>query len=166
MKTWFLIYTKVRQERVAATNLIRQGYEIYLPFSKQRKTKRQKRQSVIEPLFPRYLFIRIDTGIEDLRPIRSTIGVSHLVRFGDSPAQVPQDLIDSIQANADEEGYICLDDEDFAKGERVRVAAGPLFGSQGIFLEKKASDRVVLLLDIVGRQTRTTLKATEIEKSS
>ncbi len=53
-----------------------------------------------EPLFPRYLFIRLGQGHADQSwdPIRSTKGVSQLVRFGVSPAKVHDDLIDQLRA--------------------------------------------------------------------
>ena len=81
MSNWYLIHTKIRQERVALENLERQGFECFLPLIRAEKLRRGALQVVQEPLFPRYLFIRLGTGLESQSwaPIRSTIGVSRLV---------------------------------------------------------------------------------------
>ena len=81
---WYLIYTKPRQEQRALLNLEQQGYECYLPLHAAEKLQRGKLSVVEEPLFPRYLFIQLDTSQtgKSWGPIRSTKGVSHLVAFG------------------------------------------------------------------------------------
>ena len=59
-KSWYLVYTKPRQEEVALTNLTRQGYGVYLPRLRQLRKRSGKQVPVVEPLFPRYLFIHLD----------------------------------------------------------------------------------------------------------
>ena len=165
MKSWYLLYTKPRQEQTAVANLERQGYHTYLPLIKKRKTLRSKRQDAIEPLFPNYLFIELDAGTDNWRPIRSTIGVNKMVQFGNSPAVAPIELIELIRSCEDEHGFVPFDLDAPKRGDSIQVAEGPLFGAKGIFLEKKGLDRVVVLLDIVGRQTRSVVDASQVEKS-
>lgn len=40
MTSWYLIYTKIRQERIALENLERQGFECFLPKIKVEKVRR------------------------------------------------------------------------------------------------------------------------------
>src|SRR3990170_842183 len=96
MKCWYLIQTKTCQERLARENLERQGYTIYLPFAEIRRRRRGKTIRVIDPMFPRYLFIYLSDETDDWRPIRSTLGVTTLVRFGQVLAKVPGNLIISL----------------------------------------------------------------------
>ena len=88
--SWYVVHTKIRQEALAMTNLNRQGFECYMPMLKMEKMRRHKATLVEEPMFPRYLFIRLDTSGSgpSWSPIRSTLGVSQLVRFGGQPAVV------------------------------------------------------------------------------
>ena len=67
MHHWYVIQTKPRQESVAIENLERQGYAAYCPKMAQAKRRRQRQrwQKVIEPLFPRYLFVQLAMGIDD-----------------------------------------------------------------------------------------------------
>jgi len=63
---WYLIHTKPRQEALALTNLSRQGFECYIPMLRRQKIQQRKTALVSEPMFPRYLFIRL--GHQWLRP--------------------------------------------------------------------------------------------------
>jgi len=112
-----------------------------------------------------YLFIELDAGADNWRPIRSTIGVNKMVQFGNSPAVAPIELIELIRSCEDEHGYVPFDLDAPKKGDSIQVAEGPLFGARGIFIEKKRLDRVVVLLDIVGRQTRSVVDASQVEKT-
>ncbi len=160
---WYLIYSKPRQERVAEENLRCQGYVTYLPFIEQRQRKQGRYCWALEPLFPRYLFIQLNAGKDDWGPIRSTRGVSSLVRFGGVPAKVPENLIDftkqrEIKRAAEEK-------DPFKPGERVRIASGVLSGYEGIFESTSGAERVTLLLNIVGKETRVELPMNLIESS-
>ena len=92
---WYLVHTKPRQEEMALRNLQVQNYECYLPTLPKEKISQQALTLVDQPLFPRYLFIRlgIDFKSQSWSPIRSTPGVSRLVRFGLEPAKVDDDLL-------------------------------------------------------------------------
>jgi transcriptional antiterminator RfaH len=87
---WYLIHTKPRQENIALENLHKQGYTCYLPLFKVEKIRRGKLAVVLEALFPRSLFIQLDTELssQSWTPIRSTKGVNHLVDFEVRPAKV------------------------------------------------------------------------------
>ena len=96
---WYLIHTKPRQEHIALTNLERQGYTCYLPQLRVEKIRRRKAEVVSEPMFARYLFVRLSTSDNgpSWAPIRATLGVSQLVRFGTRPAKVEDPLVDLLR---------------------------------------------------------------------
>mgnify|MGYP001559635039 FL=1 len=166
VKKWYLVYAKPRQERVARTNLERQGYETYLPLSRETKRRRGRATEVIAPLFPRYLFIHLDSQTDDWGPIRSTLGVVSLVRFAYQPAQVPDDLVATLRAREDSEGLVAVPRDVFKRGGRVRITDGSFMGYEGIFLASTGRDRVVILLDIMGKLTRATVGSISIEPAS
>lgn len=162
-KRWYLVYCKPRQERVAVENLERQGYETYLPRVRETRRRAGQRVKVIAPLFPRYLFIHLDEEFDNWGPIRSTLGVVSLVRFGQLPARVPDELLDLLRRREDAEGLQAIDPQPLKAGMRVRVASGSLAGYEGIFLAKSGRERVIVLLDILGKATRTQMDALDIE---
>jgi len=162
MNQWYLIYTKPNKEQIARENLERQGYEIYLPMARIRRRRLGKGANRIEPLFPRYLFIRLDTKTDNWSPIRSTLGVSNLVKFGMYPSSVPQALIELLSDRCDEEGIQDISPGEFKSGESIRVMEGPMMGLEGVFLAKTSSDRVLVLLDIVGKHTRVNMETEKL----
>jgi transcriptional antiterminator RfaH len=163
MKNWYLIYAKPHKELVAKDNLERQGYEVYLPMARIRRRRLGKGATRVEPLFPRYLFIRLDTKTDNWSPIRSTLGVSNLVKFGMHPSAVPAVLIDVLRERCNDDGVQDITPGEFKSGESVRVMEGPMMGLEGVFLAKTSSDRVMVLLDIVGKHTRVNLTTEKLE---
>ena len=79
---WYVVHTKARQEQPACDNLARQGYNVYFPRFKVIKRIRGLQQAVLEPLFPRYVFLQPSSAAQSLAPVRSTLGVATMVRFG------------------------------------------------------------------------------------
>ena len=89
------------------------------------------------------------------RAIASTVGVSHLVCNGDSPVAVPRGVVEEIRARADDNGLVKLAPRfSFRAGDAVKVIAGALADQVGWFLAASDEERVVLLLDMLGRQVR------------
>lgn len=165
MSNWHLVHTKIRQEHVAQSNLERQGYACYLPKIKAEKLRAGELKVIEEPLFPRYLFIRLDTGLDakSWAPIRSTLGVSRLVTFGQTPAKIDDDLLESIRARS-ESADVQL--RHFAPGEQVIVTQGPFTGVEALYQMADGQERVVVLLTILSKQVRMTVPPTSIRKSN
>ena len=164
-KSWYLVYTKPRQEEVAATNLTRQGYGVYLPRLRQLRKRSGKRVPIVEPLFARYLFIHLDSHTDNWIPIRSTLGVMSLVRFGAEPARVPDDLVAHLKSHEGAEGLHEWAEPKLAVGDHVRVAEGPLAGYEGVLIAKSGRERVTLLLHMLGSQVRAQLGTSQLESA-
>jgi len=160
---WYLVYCKPRQESVARENLVRQGYEVYLPHMREVRRRQGKRVGVIAPMFPRYLFIRLSSETDNWSPIRSTLGVVSIVRFGRAAARVPDALIGALRSHEDEQGIQILPVEEYRPGSRVRITQGGFAGYEGIFQAASGRDRVTVLLEVLGRSARTTVDADSIE---
>ena len=79
---WYVVATRPRMELTARNNLERQGYTVWLPELTLKKRRKGKWTSVVEPMFPGYVFTQLVFGEEDPAPIRSTLGCRGLVRFG------------------------------------------------------------------------------------
>lgn len=161
--SWYAIHSKPRQEASARDNLERQDYKVYLPLIKRKKRRRDKWVEVIEPLFPRYLFIQLTLNLDDFSPIRSTRGVSQIVRFGDYPVQVPPDLIDELKAaQGPDHEYIDPARSLFSKGDEVTIIDGPFKGITGIVQNTSGQERVIMLLNLLGRENKVTVKTNNV----
>ena len=148
---WYLGYTKPRQERIALDNLQRQGYECFLPFLKKEVKKQGVMKVVEEPLFPRYLFVKVSNVIGmGFGPLRSTVGMNSLISFNGQPAVIDDGLIEAIKARQAlvEVGVQNL----FQHGDKVRIVDGAFAGYEGIFEAKDGEGRVLLLLDFLSKK--------------
>ena len=163
MNAWYLVYSKPQQERLALENLNRQGYVSYLPQMRARRRRQGRYVKVVEPMFPRYLFIRLSDETDNWGPIRSTIGVANLVRFGMQPARVPDALIELLKSREDDEGIQRIEPKELRPGDRVRIVEGVMAGYEAIFEAKTSKERVSVLLKIANTTARVQVSSHDIE---
>ena len=88
---FYTIHTKAGKEREAARNLEQQGAVVFAPFTKN------KRREVV-PAFPRYIFAAFELD-RMFSKVRSTRGVSAIIRFGDEFARVERELLCDLLAD-------------------------------------------------------------------
>jgi transcriptional antiterminator RfaH len=163
MNRWHLIRTKARQERWAQSNLWSRNVDVYLPqyLASRRHARRVDR--VRRPLFPQYLFVRADLAAGWAPAIRSAPGVAELVSFGPRVGVVPDPVIEALRAREDAAGLIALETgPGYVRGQRVRLLDGHFADQVAIFLAVSDHDRVLLLLDILGRAVRTRVPARSV----
>lgn len=164
MKRWFAVYTKAKQEQIALENLQQQGFSCFLPKALNPFQRLTKGKTRIDPLFPRYIFLRADSSVQNLSVIRSTRGVCSLVRFGNLLATVPDKVITMIKAKADQtSGLITLQPPELESGDEVRVYDGPMAGINGIFKSYCGVQRALLLLELMGRITTVEVDALSLQ---
>lgn len=149
MGTWAVVMTLPASEHLAARGLERLGIESYVPWFKDRVSKKDVRSGI---MFPRYLFAR---DVVDWYSVRKTVGVFNVVSMGGEPSLLRDDAVAALKAREDEAGFIWLRKKDssftFRKNQRVRVVGeGPFAGLCGVYSGMAAQDREKVLLDILG----------------
>lgn len=161
---WYVIYTKPRQESRAIENLREQGHNCFCPTLSTERLRSGKRIEVAEPLFPRYVFVRLEVGRSNWSVIRSTRGVVRLVEFGGVAARIPSTLIDSLAEQPAQHKEL------FASGSRIKVIEGPFLGVEATLVRLyEAPDgeaRVMVLMDILTRPQRISLPARAVRKAA
>jgi transcriptional antiterminator RfaH len=163
MISWYAVLTRPQAENTVLANLVRQGYEAYLPRCRVRVSHARRREIVLRPLFPRYMFAGVDHAVRPWRPIRSTFGVADLVQFGDEPARVPEDIIRSLQEREEAGAFDRISPQQSLRiGDLVRVTEGAFEDMIGRLVELRDQDRVIVLLDLLGRAVRAHLGAAAI----
>ncbi len=154
MKRWYVAQTQVRGEERARLNLERQGFHTYLPRYRRERRHARRCDVVAAPLFPGYVFIHLDLTSAPWRAVNGTFGVNHIVCQGERPAALPEGVVEAIAARENGEGLIALKPRRFRKGEALRIVSGALADCFGFFERMADRDRVVLLLDLLGRRVR------------
>lgn len=162
---WYAVHTKPRQEHRALVNLERQGYQCYLPLLIVEKIRQKRVVPTEEPLFPRYLFISLDSSMtgKSWGPIRSTLGVSRLVSFGQDPTRVDPALIDLLRQHdaVRHEAPQRL----FERGEAVVIREGPFAGIQAVYQMADGESRAMVLLEILSKPTSLKIDVSSLRKA-
>ena len=157
---WYVVQTHPRAEQKAAAHLGRQGFESLPTAIYQETAARPPVRYGGCALFPRYLFVAVDMAAQRWRSIQSTIGVARLVCNGEAPAPVPETVLAAIKEREDECGFIRLERRPrFRLGDPVRVLDGVFAAHLGLFEGMTDSERVTILLELLGRKVRVLLDA-------
>jgi transcriptional antiterminator RfaH len=156
-RTWYLVQSKPRNENRALENLVHQGYETYLPLIEVERIQHGRLLKKMEPLFPRYLFLHLEEGNDNWGPIRSTLGVVGMVRFGQTYATVPDEVIDAVRLRTEE-----VKKSLFSAGEAIRLVSGPLLGLEGVFEIADGEQRSFVLLEFMQKQQRVSVQTADL----
>jgi transcriptional antiterminator RfaH len=148
---WYVIQCKPREDWRALEHLNRQGFVCYLPTLRVERLRQGRKLVAQESFFPRYLFIHLDEVRDNWVPIRSTRGVSHMVRFNEQPLPIRDEIIEQIRTRlAGNRPHVpCL-----RPGERVRITEGAFSDVEAIFVANDGDERVVLLLNILHHEQK------------
>ncbi|MFO7646873.1 transcription/translation regulatory transformer protein RfaH [Halomonas sp. 3H] len=160
---WYVIQCKGGESFRAADHLANQGYEVFHPVLEVQKKRRGKLEWVSEPLFPYYLFIRLDRLVSNWRPIRSTRGVLKLVGFGDMPVAVDDALVATLREHGSDRQDATVNLY-FRAGEAVEITEGPFKDLQAVFATHKGQERAIVLLDLLHRQQRLEMPVSQLRR--
>ena len=163
---WYVIHTKPRQESRALLNLQNQGYSVYLPICPVQKLRNGKVKTQLDPLFARYLFIELSLARngQSWAPIRSTLGVSTLLMFGNEPARVDSQLIDVLRTREQ-----VVMNEPVAlhqPGDKLVITEGPFAGLEAVYQMADGEARAIVLIDILSRPTKLNVAMQTLRKSA
>ena len=150
MNKWYLIKTKPRQEKKAKQNLENQDYRVFFPMVKI--------NNKLVVLFPGYLFVQLNEKTQNWSPINSTKGVSHFVKFGLNFAKVPNSVIEFIKTNQYKTADKLINLNKFKPGDKVQISDGAFKNWMAIFKCYKSDERVILLMNLLGREQSLNIK--------
>ena len=147
---WYCVHTRPQSEPFVTAYLQdKLSLEVYFPKLRQQKTIRRVRRLVTGPLFPRYLFCRLDLA-GGFNAVRYAPDVLDVVAFGGRPAVVDDVIVDELRAWAADAVDIITLQPGFKCGDLVEITAGPMRGLRAVITdERSADDRVSVLLGIL-----------------
>jgi transcriptional antiterminator RfaH len=160
---WYAIQTKPNKEKEVEKRLADLRIEVFLPWMRTRRRIGSRFHWVLAPLFPAYLFCRLDL-LESGKAARYSPGVRDFLKFGNHIAEVGGEIVAALRERCPG-GIAQVELVSVKPGDPVKINEGPFSGLEAIFEKKmKGSERVAVLLDILGRQTRLVLPSETIEK--
>ena len=154
---WYVVHTQPRAETRAVFHLERQGYRVFCPRYRKVVRHSRKRTSTLAPLFPSYLFLRLDVSRDQWRSVNGTRGVVRLIMQSEVPQPVPRGIVEALQARMSADGAMDWTPT-FKIGQAVRIADGPFADFVGTLERLDAAGRVRVLLDLLGRSVLVALR--------
>ena len=156
MKSWFLVQTKPQQEMRALENLQQQGVNAFCPQVLVEKLLRGKRKVSKEVLFANYLFVEFDDKTVSALSINYTRGVNRIVSFGNTPSQVPAQLVAQLMERVEQSDQSMITELP-EKGENLEVLDGPFRGLNAIFSQTDGDSRAIVLITILSQKVKAVL---------
>jgi transcription antitermination factor NusG len=159
-RRWFAVLTTPRQEKAAVRHLDCAGIETFLPtYQSSRVWRNRQKVNLQLPLFPTYLFVRIDH--QDRAKVLRAPGVRQLVGTSREALPLPDNEIEFLRNRLGEqkaEPYL-----DMVIGQRVRIKSGPMRGVEGCLVRKNGEWRFVLTVEIIHQHVSLEVDASALE---
>ena len=163
--SWYVVQTKPGDEHRVETHLLNQEMETFLPLLETHQYYGGKMVQRIKPLFPNYLFARLDLKLHYYK-VKWTRGVSKILGTGDGPIPISEKVVRTIREKMGKDNLIKLEEE-LKEGDIVQITSGPFKELTGIF-QKKVSDkgRVRVLLSLIGVDIPVQILKWQIRKAA
>jgi transcriptional antiterminator RfaH len=140
-RRWLALYTKARQEKSLARELLKQRIPFYLPLIKKTNVSRNRKRVSLSPLFGGYMFVY---GAEEERVRCLMTNRISRVLVVEQPEQFVFDLQQFrrlIAANAP----LTIESR-LAPGRLVRVRQGAFAGVEGTVLKRRGETRLLVAI--------------------
>jgi transcriptional antiterminator RfaH len=155
--SWNVAYTKPKRERVAADNLIQQGFEAYLPMYRTFRKSAIESTSSFEPMFPRYIFFK-PAASQSLSAARSTRGIAFVISFGSEPALLNDSALEAIRRFEQQRGLADMEQlSPFRVGVKVGLSGENMAGIEGL-VTSVSGKRVHVLIELLGGSRRMSVE--------
>ncbi|WP_148863390.1 transcription/translation regulatory transformer protein RfaH [Marinobacter fonticola] len=158
--TWYVLQHKPNQGDRAVEHLQNQDVACFYPKIEVEKIKNGKRAKKLEPLFPGYIFFKMDPSDPSWAKLRSTRGVLRVVAFSNKPSPIEDSVITQIkrgmQAIAEQGGI--------KPGQPVNIEDGPFKGLNAIFQTYDGETRAIVLIEFMQSQQRVRVPVSAIKR--
>jgi len=146
---WRVITTGPHAEDLAQASIAALGFDAFLP----KVAVPLKQHCVLRPLFPGYLFARIDTSAPGWSAVYRARGVEAVLTGPGSamPGTLPDAALTAIRRHCDARQVVVADMryDLIQAGVPVQITGGVLVDHRGVCLWS-SKDRVRLMLDVMG----------------
>ncbi|SEN17091.1 Transcription antitermination factor NusG [Chitinophaga rupis] len=165
-KGWYIIYTRVNQEKKLAAQLNERNIDCYLPTIKVLSQWRDRKKLMEKPLFPSYIFVYL----QDIRSYYSGLELDsalYYLRSGKEVTQVSEEIVRNIRLSVESGNELEVLSGHFKRGETICVCEGPLAGISGEIVQYHGRDNIIIRVNLLNRNLLVTVTSgSAILKSS
>ncbi len=161
---WYAVHVRSRHEFQVADRLAMKNIEVFLPKVERTRKWKDRKKQISFPLFPGYIFVHTTKATQSLLSVLKIKGVVRLIcTLPGIPDPIPDEQIQSLIKLV--ENKEALDPYPYLnEGQRVVIKNGPLYGVEGILVEKLDKQLLVLSVDVLRQGVALTIDAADVEK--
>ncbi|MGO9338919.1 MAG: UpxY family transcription antiterminator [Terracidiphilus sp.] len=160
--SWFAVWTRSRQEKVAAAMLETLGVSHFLPLKSEVRQWSDRKQTVHVPLFSGYLFVRMNPSKDSRLQVLKVPGIAGFVGNTSGPLPIPDQQIEDIRTVLTRR-VECSVLPLLTEGDRVRVIRGPLEGIEGRLLRSNSTSRLLISIEMIHKSLAVTVSRQDVE---
>jgi transcription elongation factor/antiterminator RfaH len=162
---WFVIQTKPRDEHRVKTHFEGMEIETLLPLCENFRYSHGKMCRVVTPLFPNYLFAKLDLERHYYK-VKWTRGVNRILGAWNEPIPISETVIEMLKGRMGDDNTVKLLDE-LQEGDLVQITSGPLKDFIAVFQRRLSSGgRVRILLNLIGVEVPVQISRSQIKKAA
>jgi len=159
-RRWYAVFTLPQNEKSVVRHLAMREVESFLPTYETVKVwKNRQRVRTVRPLFPTYLFVRIDH--KQRNRVLESPGVIHIVGNTRENVPVPDSAIELLRSSV--QGRNVEPYSELVVGKKVRIRSGSMEGIQGVLVRKGNGFRFVLALEMINQFAAIEVGAEDLE---
>jgi len=159
-RKWVAVFTVPKNERSVVRHLDSHRIESFLPTCEStRFWKNRQTVKIVQPLFPMYVFARIQ--LQDRSAVLRSPGVLRIIGNRQGPICIPDSELEFLRSDFCRHRVESF--RELVVGERVRIKAGSMRGVEGVLVRKKADLRFVLTLELINQHAAVEVDADELE---
>ncbi len=164
---WYVLYVRSRQERKVHQLLLEQEMESFLPIVKTISQWSDRKKTILKPLFPSYVFVKINSSKEFVKPL-DIDGACDYIRFGREYAKVQEKEIENIRLFLQADGIsdVRATSEVFKTGEIRKINFGALSGLECEILRCNNERKVLVRLESLHQNVIATLPVSYFQEAN
>lgn len=159
--SWVVVQLRPNMLVKACKHLENQNFEYFAPSRFETIKSSNGFKRIKRLLFPGYIFVHCNVDAKNISALKSTVGLSRLVRgMGDGPGIIPDSFIEELKvAN----GVKRSPEASLKRGNKVHIIDGPFVGLVGEIMNADSNGRLQVLFDIMAGVRPMWVESTSVE---
>lgn len=164
-KCWFAIETRPRHEKKVSARLRDGGVDVFLPLAAEKRQWSDRRRIIEVPVFPRYVFVRIEPTASARIPVLRADGVMSFVGNRGIGAAIPDAQVESVR-NVISLAVPFSHHAFLDVGQKVRIRGGALDGVEGVLKAINGDQSLVVSVEMICRSLAIRVDGYRVERMS
>ncbi len=161
---WYAVHLRSNQEKQTAAFLADRGVPHLLPSYTVQSNRRDRKVTLVKPLFTGYVFVRIKTQSNERMQVLQAPGTVRIVGFGNRSTPIPDETIESIRILVGNDGSSVRPHPLVREGRIVRVVDGAFAGAVGVLHRtEEKKPKLVVEIDFLGRAVAVPIDIEQVQ---